>query len=428
MPRSTQRAWECTERLTGGITLKSLIQDAIARANGQVQVPLAPQHVWAPPPLPLPAPQAPTPPPPKMAQSGTSDEDLASLLCGLNTKIKVIGCGGGGSNTIFRLTQAGIENCELVAVNTDAQHLLQIKVPTKVLIGRATTRGLGAGALPLIGEKSAMEADPEIRKVLDGADMVFITAGMGGGTGTGSAPVVAKIARELGALTIAVVTMPFRVEGAVRMENAEAGLARLREAADTTIVIPNDKLLEIAPNLPLQAAFRVADELLMRSIRGLTEMITKPGVVNLDFADLNTVMRKGGVAMIGLGEADTENRARDAVEDALSSPLLDVDISRAAGCLVEVTGGTDMTLAEAQEAVQRIHDRIGPDARIIWGASVNPAMGRTVRVMVVVTGVRSKQIIGSPLAGQKPQLVRDPRRAASAVSARTSADDVDFVI
>jgi cell division protein FtsZ len=398
------------------------------------------QQVWAPQPQQAPAPYfAPQPPqpawaPPPQAQGGTSDDDLAALIGGLNTKIKVVGCGGGGSNTIWRLGQAGIENCDLVAVNTDAQHLLNIKVPTKILIGRATTRGLGAGALPQIGEKSAIEADAEIRKVLEGADMVFITAGMGGGTGTGSAPVVAKLAREMGALTIAVVTMPFRVEGAVRMENAEAGLARLREAADTTIVVPNDKLLEIAPNLPLQAAFRVADEILMRSIRGLTEMITKPGVVNLDFADLNTIMRKGGVAMIGLGDSDTENRARDAVEEALSSPLLDVDISRASGCLVEVTGGTDMSLAEAQESVQLVHDRIGPDARIIWGASVDPSMGRTMRVMVVVTGVRSKQIIagGSNVAPQKPKLVRDPRQAAASVGAsppaRRPMDDVDFVI
>ena len=412
---------------TGGLSLKSLIQDAIARANQGTAVPLAPQHIqqplYAPPPPPPPSPPAAAATLQPQAQQGTSDEDLAALIGGLNTKIKVIGCGGGGSNTIWRLAQNGIENCELVAVNTDAQHLLNIKVPTKLLIGRATTRGLGAGALPQIGEKSAIEADQDLRKVLDGADMVFITAGMGGGTGTGSAPVVAKVARELGALTIAVVTMPFKVEGAVRMENAEAGLAKLREAADTTIVIPNDKLLEIAPNLPLQAAFRVADEILMRSIRGLTDMITKPGVVNLDFADLNTVMRKGGVAMIGLGESDSENRARDAVEEALSSPLLDVDISHATGCLVEVTGGTDMTLAEGQEAVQLIHDRIGADARIIWGASVNPTMGRNVRVMVVVTGVRSKQILPQVAGVNKPTLQRDPRNAA-----RKPGGDVDFVI
>ena len=362
-------------------------------------------------------------------QGGTTDDDLKALIGQLNTKIKVVGCGGGGSNTIWRLTQGGIENCDLIAVNTDAQHLLNIKVPTKILIGRHTTRGLGAGALPQIGEQSALEAEQEIRKHLEGADMVFITAGMGGGTGTGSAPVVAKIARDMGALTISVVTMPFRVEGAVRMENAEAGLARLREASDTTVVIPNDKLLEIAPRLPLQAAFKVADEILMRSIRSLTDMITKPGLVNLDFADLQTIMRKGGVAMIGLGESDGENRARDAVEEALTSPLLDVDISHASGCLVDVVGGQDMTLAEAQEVVQTIHDRIGPDARIIWGSGVNPSFGRHIRVMVVITGVKSKQILAPPLPQTRPVPVRpEPRRVGPAPAGGKPMDDVDFVI
>ena len=388
-------------------------------------MPLAPAPaapVYRPQPQPAPQPVA------QPSQGGTSDEDLAALLGQLNTKIKVVGCGGGGSNTIWRLSQAGIADCDLIAVNTDAQHLLNIKVPTKLLIGRATTRGLGAGALPQIGEKSALEAEQQLRAQLEGADLVFITAGMGGGTGTGSAPVVAKLAREQGALTVAVVTMPFRVEGAVRMENAEAGLARLREAADTTIVIPNDKLLDVAPNLPLQAAFRLADEILMRSIRGLTEMITKPGLVNLDFADLQTIMRKGGVAMIGLGEDDGENRAREAVEEALRSPLLDVDISHASGCLVEVTGGTDMTLAEAQEVVQVVSDKIGGDARIIWGASVNPHQGRSIRVMIVVTGVRSKQILGKTPQGQAQQVPRPLQPPARPAPQRPQADDVDFVI
>jgi cell division protein FtsZ len=417
--------------------VKSLIQDAIARANSDNRVPLAPT-LYAP----LPASPAPTPSPAPPTQDVTSatDKELQELLGQLNTKIKVVGCGGGGSNTIWRLTQAGIENCELLAVNTDAQHLLNIKVPHKVLIGRNTTRGLGAGALPQIGEKSALEAEGDIRKFLQGADMVFITAGMGGGTGTGSAPVVARIARELGALTIAVVTMPFKVEGAVRMENAEAGLARLRETADTTIVIPNDKLLDIAPNLPLQAAFKVADEILHRSIRGLTEMITKPGLVNLDFADLQTIMRKGGVAMIGLGESDSEARARDAVDEALNSPLLDVDISHASGCLVEVVGGSDMTLKEAQDVVQTVHERVGPDARIIWGASVNPRQERAIRVMLVVTGVKSKQIYAreAPVARTAPPASSPtPGPRSSALGPRPTTytgpglsrvDDVDFVI
>ncbi|MFA5860304.1 MAG: cell division protein FtsZ [Candidatus Thermoplasmatota archaeon] len=410
--------------------MKSLIQDAIARANQETRVPLVSQPTtFALPPTPTQGPAQAQ----GQAPLNDTDKELVDLLSQLNTKIKVVGCGGGGSNTIWRLSQAGIENCELIAINTDAQHLLNIKVPQKILIGRNTTRGLGAGALPMIGEKSALETEGDIRKKLEGADMVFITAGMGGGTGTGSAPVVARIGRELGALTIAVVTLPFRVEGAVRMENAEAGLAKLRENCDTVIVVPNDKLLEIAPNLPLQAAFKVADEILHRSIRGITEMITKPGLVNLDFADLQTIMRKGGVAMIGLGESDTENRAKDAVEEALNSPLLDVDVSHASGCLVEVVGGADMTLKEAQDVVQTVHDRVGPDARIIWGASVNPRQERAIKVMLVVTGVRSKQIYGSgnavknalPAPTGGPRLIKVPldRQPAS-----RRQDDVDFVI
>ena len=403
--------------------MKSLIQDAIARANqDSSRVPLAPapQPSFSPR---APAPvQAPAPPPPQ-ENGGTSDDELSNLLKSLHTKITVVGCGGGGSNTVWRLSQAGLENCDLLALNTDAQHLLNIKGMTKVLIGKNTTRGLGAGALPSIGEKSAIETEQEIRKHLNGADLVFITAGMGGGTGTGSAPVVARIAREMGALTVAVVTFPFKMEGAVRAENAEAGLAKLRECADTTIVIPNDKLLEVAPNLPLTAAFKVADEVLHRSIRGLTEMITKPGLVNLDFADLRTVMSKGGVAMIGLGESDTENRARDAVEEALNSPLLDVDVSHAGGCLVEVVGGQDMTLKEAQDVVEIVHNRVGPDARIIWGASVNPRQERSIRVMLVVTGVTSRQMYAREKTPQAASVPQGPR-----LQRGPAPKDVDFVI
>lgn len=414
--------------------MKSLIQDAIARANQDARVPLTPAPSNAPRPA-APSP-APAPSPVMNDGLGTSDDDLAALIGGLNTKIKVVGCGGGGSNTIWRLSQSGIDNCELVAANTDAQHLLAIKVPRKILIGRRTTRGLGAGALPQVGEQSALEAEDEIKRILDGADMVFITAGMGGGTGTGSAPAIAKMAREMGALTIAVVTLPFKVEGAVRMENAQAGLARLRETADTTIVIPNDKLLEIAPRLPLQAAFKLADEILIRSIRGLTEMITKPGLVNLDFADLQTIMRRGGVAMIGLGESDGENRAREAVDEALASPLLDVDISHASGCLVDVIGGPDMTLAEAQEVVQSIHDRVGEDCRIIWGANVNPQQGRSIKVMVVLTGVKSNQMFGNnakakpmSIPAPAPNAPRLPQPAPLAPPpAPRKMDEVEFVI
>jgi cell division protein FtsZ len=224
--------------------------------------------------------------------------------------------------------------------------------------------------------------------------MVFITCGLGGGTGTGSAPVVAEAARDVGALTIAVVTLPFGVEGAVRRSNAEAGLERLRDVADTVIVVPNDKLLEVVPRLPLQAAFKVSDEVLMRAVKGITELITKPGLVNLDFADVRTVMQKGGVAMIGLGESDGEDKAGESVQKALRSPLLDVDISGATSALVNVVGGHDMTVAEAENVVEEVYSRIDPEARLIWGAQIDPNLEHTVRTMLVVTGVKSPQIYG----------------------------------
>ncbi|MGB0653557.1 MAG: cell division protein FtsZ [Thermoplasmatota archaeon] len=322
------------------------------------------------------------------------DQELERVLHSLSTRIKVFGCGGAGSNTIQRCTESDLGDIELVALNTDAQHLLTTSASHKLLIGRHLTRGLGAGSLPQVGEEAAMETEEDLRNAVAGSDMVFITCGLGGGTGTGSAPVVAKLAREAGALTIAVCTLPFSVEGAVRMENAEAGLARLRDVCDTVIVIPNDKLLEIAPRLPMAAAFKVADELLMRSIKGLTEMITKPGLVNLDFADLKTIMKRGGVAMIGLGESDGDDRATESVLEALNSPLLDVDISDATGALVNVVGGTDMTLSEAERVVEEIYSRVNPDARIIWGTSVNHELDRAIRVMLVITGVKSRQILG----------------------------------
>ncbi len=331
------------------------------------------------------------------------DQELERVLHSLTTRIKVFGCGGAGSNTIQRCLEEDLGDIDLVAMNTDAQHLLSSRAPHKMLIGRHLTRGLGAGSLPQIGEEAAMETEDDIRSAVSGADMVFITCGLGGGTGTGSAPVVAKVAREAGALTIAVCTLPFSVEGAVRMENAEAGLARLRDVCDTVIVIPNDKLLEIAPRLPMTAAFKVADELLMRSIKGLTEMITKPGLVNLDFADLKTIMKRGGVAMIGLGESDGDDRATESVLEALNSPLLDVDISDATGALVNVVGGIDMTLSEAERVVEEIYSRVNPDARIIWGTSVDPNLDRAIRTMLVITGVKSRQILGPSARKQARQ-------------------------
>ncbi len=323
-----------------------------------------------------------------------SDEELVMVLEELTTVIRVIGCGGGGSNTIDRLAECGIQGAELFAINTDAQHLLHINADRRFLIGRRTTRGLGAGSLPAIGEEAALEDIDEIKASVEGADMVFVTCGLGGGTGTGASPVVAEAAREAGALTIAIVTIPFSAEGSIRMQNAEAGLKRLREVSDTVIVVPNDRLLDVVPNLPLQAAFKVADEVLMRSVKGITELITRPGLINLDFADVRTVMTNGGVAMIGMGEAEGEEKARDSVMKALRSPLLDVDVSGATSALVNVVGGPDMTITDAETVVDEVYQKINPDARIIWGAQIDPNLEHTLRTMLVVTGVSSPQILG----------------------------------
>jgi len=322
------------------------------------------------------------------------DEELQKILQGLKTSIKIVGCGGGGSNTINRLAQAGIIGAELYAANTDAQHLLMTHAPHKLLLGRRVTRGLGAGALPQVGEEAAREAEDELKKAVANADIVFVTCGLGGGTGTGSAPFVAQLAKEAGALTIAICTYPFQAEGAIRMENAEWGLERLRSVADTVIVIPNDKLLELVPKLALNAAFKVADEVLMRSIKGITEIVTRPGLVNLDFNDIKTIMKAGGVAMIGLGESDDDDRAVTAVMEAINSPLIELDISEATAALVNVTGGPNMTVTEAEQVAEVLQSKISPGARIIWGAAIDETLNETVRVMVVITGVKSKHILG----------------------------------
>ena len=287
-----------------------------------------------------------------------SDEELKKIIEGIKTSIKVIGCGGAGSNTIERLVEMGLDGGDIIAVNTDALHLLYCNAPVKVLIGASITGGVGAGNDPTVGEKCAESDIEKLAEVLSGADMVFATCGMGGGTGTGSLPVVAQVAKDLQALTIAIVTLPFTVEGKVRAANALKGLKKLRTFADTVIVIPNDRLLDIAPNLPLNAAFKVADEILANAVKGITETVTKPGLVNVDFADVRTIMKDGGTAMIGFGESrkDTtkEERAMESVEKALSSPLLDTNIGSARAALVDITGSRDMTLEEAEMIVRAI--------------------------------------------------------------------------
>jgi len=323
------------------------------------------------------------------------DKELEEFLGKQKSKIKVFGVGGGGGNTLTRMREIGIKGAEMIAVNTDAQDLLYSDADNKILIGRELTQGLGAGSNPKVGEESAKESEHEIKEALQGADMVFITAGMGGGTGTGAAPVIADAAKKAGILTIGVVTLPFSIEGKKRVENAMYGLERMESIVDTLIVIPNDKLLELAPELPLHTAFKVADEILTNAVKGISELVTKPGLVNLDFADVKAIMCGGGVALIGLGEADSQERAVEAVEKALENPLLDVEIEGATGALVNIIGGPDLSLHEAKDVIEAVNKRLSPDAKLIWGAQISEDLEKTLKVMLIITGVKSPQIIGS---------------------------------
>lgn len=332
------------------------------------------------------------------SQEGKSEEEiLQDLISDLKTNILIVGCGGGGNNTLTRLSGEGLKGVEMLAANTDAQHLLATIAENKMLIGRECARGMGAGSDPVVGQAAADESRNEILEACMDADIVFLTAGLGGGTGTGSLPVFAKLAKQQKALTIAVVTMPFTNEGAQRMENARQGLERLRKVVDTVIVIPNDRLLnDDISQLPLNQAFREADDILAGAIKCMSEITTATGLVNIDFADLRSIMSSGGVAMIGTGEGSGPERAADAVKAALSSPLIDVDIEGASGALINVTGGSDMSLKEAETVLDEIYSKINKEARIIWGASVDPELENTIRVMLVVTGVKSEQILGPP--------------------------------
>ncbi len=323
------------------------------------------------------------------------DKELADIIHKQSAKIKVIGIGGGGNNSLNRMGEIGIKGGELIAINTDAQDLLYTTANKKILIGKELTQGLGAGSNPKIGEEAAKESESEIKKKMAGSDMVFITCGMGGGTGTGASSVVASIAKRMGALTIGVVTMPFTIEGQKRIENAIYGLEKLETIVDTLIVIPNDKLLELAPELPLHTAFKISDEILTNAVKGVTELVTTSGLVNLDFADIRAVMIEGGVSLIGMGESDTEKRAKDAVIKALNNPLLDVDVSNAKGALVNIIGGADMSLDECKEIIATVGDKLNPQAKMIWGAKISPEMDKSIRVLLIVTGVKSSQVLGN---------------------------------
>lgn len=319
-------------------------------------------------------------------------------------RIKVIGVGGGGCNAVDRMIEEGLTGVEFVAVNTDAQALLLSKSDIRVRIGDKLTRGLGSGGNPEIGKKAAEESAEDLYNVLQGSDMVFVTAGIGGGTGTGASPVIAQIAREVGALTIGVVTRPFTFEGARRIKSAEAGISELKEKADTLIVIPNDRLLQIVDKrASLQEAFSVADDVLRQGIQGISELITVPGLINLDFADVRTIMSEGGAALMAVGRAEGEDRARVAAENAISSQLLDITIDGARGILFNVTGGPDLTLFEVNQAAAIIKETAHPDVNLIFGAVIDPELGEEIHVTVIATGFERSGMPRNIMERAKPR-------------------------
>ncbi len=320
-------------------------------------------------------------------------------------RIKVIGVGGGGQNAVNRMIEEGIEGVEFIATNTDAQALTLSRAPIRVRLGDKLTRGLGAGGDPEIGRKAAEESSDELYNVLKGADMVFVTAGMGGGTGTGAAPIVSQVAKECGALTIGVVTRPFTFEGGRRAQAAESGISKMKEHAHTLISIPNDRLLQIADKKSsLQDAFRMADDVLRQGIQGISELITVPGLINLDFADVKAIMSEGGAALMAVGRGSGDDRAKTAAEQAISSQLLDITIDGARGVLFNVTGGSNLTLFEVNQAAAIIRETAHPDVNMIFGAVIDPDMGDEIRVTVIATGFERSGV---------------PRRALERLTTRT---------
>ncbi|MBW2984290.1 cell division protein FtsZ [Candidatus Woesearchaeota archaeon] len=307
--------------------------------------------------------------------------------------IKVMGVGGAGNNMVGWLYQKGIKGAEIIAANTDRQHLDITDADHKFLVGKEVTRGLGCGGYPEKGAEAAQESIQEIKEVLKSSDMVFVCAGMGGGTGTGGAPIVAQVAKDTGAIVIGTVTMPFKIERA-RVDKAEFGLQQLRQVADTVIVIDNNRLVSIAGNLPIKQAFAVANELIATMIKGIVETIAIPSLVNLDYADVKAIMTNGGVAAIGVGASDTNNRVDEAVKGALSNPLLDISYKGATGALIHVAGGPDMTLDEINRVGEMVTESLDPDANVIWGARVDDTLKGKLTVMTIITGVKSPWILG----------------------------------
>jgi cell division protein FtsZ len=308
-------------------------------------------------------------------------------------RIVIVGAGGAGNNTVNRLYNIGVDGAETIAINTDKQHLKMIEADTKILVGKSLTQGLGAGGDPSMGERATEMAQGTIKEVLGDADLVFVTAGMGGGTGTGAAPIVSKIAKEQGAIVVGMVSTPFNVERA-RTVKAEEGLERLRDEADSIIVLDNNRLLDYVPNLPIGKAFSVMDQIIAETVKGISETITQPSLINLDYADMTSIMNQGGVAVMLVGETQDKNKTEEVVKDAMNHPLLDVDYRGASGGLVHITGGPDLTLQEAEGIAQNITDRLEASANVIWGARIQEEYKGKVRVMAIMTGVQSAQVLG----------------------------------
>lgn len=326
------------------------------------------------------------------AMKSAQENRFAESVIG-QANIKVIGAGGGGCNAVNWLYKKGIQGAEIAALNTDKQHLDLMEADKKILIGRNLTRGLGCGGFPDKGREAAKESLQELKEFIKDSDMVFVCAGLGGGTGTGAAPVIAQLAKEEGAIVIGTVTMPFDIERA-RVDKAEFGLQQLREVSDTVIVIDNNRLVQIAGNLPIEQAFAVANELISTMIKGIVEIIAVPSLVNLDYADVKAIMSDGGVSVIGIGEADSEHRVEEAVRRALTNPLLDVSYEGATGALIHVSGGNDLTLDEVSKVGELVTEALDPDANVIWGARVSEDMKGKLRIMTIITGVNSPYILG----------------------------------
>ncbi len=346
-------------------------------------------------------------------------------------QIKIVGCGGAGNNTINRLYNIGVDGAETIAVNTDKQHLDVIKADKKILVGKSLTRGLGAGGFPEIGKRAAELARSTLQEVLKDTDLVFITAGMGGGTGTGTAPIVAQVAKEQGAIVVGMVSTPFKVERA-RMVKAEEGIADLRAAADTVIVLDNNRLLEMVPNLPLEQAFSVMDQLISETVKGLSETITRPSLINLDFADVKAIMNGGGISVMLIGETKSQDKSDNVVRQALNHPLLDVDYRGATGALVHITGGPDLTLKEAENIAESITYEMDSHANVIWGARIQKDYEGKVRVMAIMTGINSPQVMGK--SGQKAAAAEPSddagryRRAPAMTGGRKGGKPLDTII